>query len=166
MSSKIYGKKHITIQFNDENMNIVKHSIPYKDIFTESTHSDILKYLEENNNNLNSSLAMFCTDRGFNLKELINHDLLVDVAYGYLNIFYTLDTISNIIPSIQLSVYTENISVKKIFAHKYFYDDVFKVINIQTLPELLGDINMENTMMNNMLLGEINIENAMMNNML
>ena len=169
MSSKIYGKKHITMQFNDENMNIVNHILPYKDIFTDSAHLEFLKYLEENNNNLNSNLAMFCLDKNIELKDLINYGLLVDAVHGYLNIFYTLDTISNI-PSIQLSVYTENISIKKIFAHKYFYDDVFKVINIQTLPELIMEINMENALINIQtlpeLIKEINMENAMINTMM
>lgn len=163
--SKIYGKTYLTMQFHDENMNIVKHVLPYEDIFTESTHSDILKYLEENNNNLNSSLGMFCTDRGFNLEELVSYDILTECAIRYLRIYYSTEKILNILPSIQFNVYALNISIKKIFTCKYYNDQIFKVINIQTLPELLGVINMENTMMNNMLLGEINIENAM-NNML
>lgn len=156
MPKKLYAKRRITIQFYDENMNLVIHDLFYDDIFTDYAHSEFLKYLEENNNNLHSTLDGFCIYKGVNLEDLINGKLLLNLAYRNLQFNHTTNRLQDILYSntTSFNVFKDNISMYKIFTHKYYNDQIFKIIDIQTLPKLLEDVNnmiIENDMIEHML---------------
>ena len=139
MPKKLYAKRRITIQFYDEN-NLVTHDLPYDDIFTDYAHLEFLKYLEENNNNLHSTLDGFCTSKGINLEDLIDHNLLFNLARTDLQFYHTPNSLQVILYSTSFYI-KKDISMYKIFSHKYYNDQIFKIIDIQTLPALLEEVN-------------------------
>jgi hypothetical protein len=153
MPKKLFAKTRITIHYHDENMNPINTDLPYDDIYTNFAHSEFLKYLDENPDNLYSTLKMFCIEKGINCNELLDHDLLNVISFKYLNIMHS-NNVSNIIEyPISITVHKDKITMNKIFTHKYFNDQIFKVINTNTLPELLDEaksIKIENDMINRM----------------